>query len=176
MADEMDLIAPVKEGILGLLDGHATVEWTNTRSILEVAEFGVPSQRWARSLQVMFQAEPRGQAGGLYIARIKMAMAVVIRLSRDTEGRMDRLLEEAHDRLADVQQVLEGQSFDWLEIPMYSDLGPTQPEVFEVEPMFGFSYIEMSGEKYSVLYQVLGLDSFGDYDQGYVNMVTPPVY
>jgi hypothetical protein len=100
---------------------------------------------------------------------VSIGIAAVVRLSRDTHGRFDRTLEEARTVLAAIQTALEGQSFDYLELPLFTETGPTDPEFFETEPAFAFTYLEMSGTKCQALYDALGLADFSSYDDGYVN-------
>lgn len=171
MAEPNNVLATVKTGILNLLSGHASVTWTNSRSIMEVTEFGVPRRRWGRSLQMILHGEPWGQAGGMFNFNVSLELAVVVRMSRDASGRFDRILEACRLRLLAVQRALEGQAFDYLELPLYTDLGPTNPEFFEIEPAFAFSYLGMSATKFQVLYKALDLPNWAAFNQHYDNPV-----
>jgi len=167
MAGTTNILNEVKTGIFNLLESSPALEWANSRSLMEVPEFGVPTRRWQKSLQLLLSADVAGQSGGSFIVSVRASVAAVARLSRDTEGRYDRILEETRKVLSDIQNVLEGQSFNFLEVPLYTDVGPTQPEFFETEPAFAFSYLEMSGTKYQPLYEALGFNSWGEWNQGY---------
>jgi len=162
-----DVLQIVKNGILTVLSA-ASIAKVYNRHLLEVTEFGIPARRFSRCVQFILHGKPWGQAGGMFNLDVTVEFAAVVRKSQDTQGRFDLLLREGRIVLAKIQQALEGQSFNELELPLYTDLGPTKPEVMEVEPPFGITYLSMSGTKHQLLYEALGLANWEALDQGYV--------
>lgn len=164
----LDVIQSVKDALFTRL--NTEIDWAHLNaSLLEVTEFTVPPARSRRTIQVLFSAEPSGQAGGLYLCEVTVSFAAVIRFSQDSLGRIDLTMKEARNRLAEVQGALEGQGLDFLEIPLHTDVGPTQPDIVDVsrESQYGFSFLQMSGTKHQTWYGALGISDDGSFDPGY---------
>ena len=172
----IDVVQLAKEAFLAYLATQtAIVSWANARSIQEVTEFGVPVNEKVKSCQYIWNAAPFGQGGGGLHVELTLQIAAVFRYAHDTEARIDALMKEARAGLAQLQLVLEGQSLGVMQLPLYTDAGPTAPEAFqEDEVSYGFSYLSMSGTAFQGISDVIvpastGIFNFGvgGWDQGY---------
>jgi len=172
----IDVVQLAKEAFLVYLGTQtAIVNWANSRSIQEVTEFGVPVNQKVKSCQYIWSAVPFGQGGGGFHIDLTLQLAAVFRYAHDTEARIDALMKEARAGLAQLQLVLEGQSLGLMQLPLYTDVGPTAPETFqEDEISYGFSYLSMSGTVFQGISDVIvpastGIFNFGvaGWEQGY---------
>jgi hypothetical protein len=163
-----NILQTIKQGIVDKLTASDT-EWFNIRSIQEVVEFGPPPKTAQRlkTIQLMLQQENSGQGGGLLIADVSVHVAAVVRSSHDNEGRYDRMLQSMRTALNEAKRLLEGQSFNFLHIPLWMVNGPTVPEVFELDPMYSFSFISFEGQRIEENWETVNVESFDEWDQGY---------
>lgn len=164
MAHKLNIITDVQALLKTYLKTNVT--WINNITYEDREEIGIPDTRRQFTLQVVCSANPWGQEGGMLCFDVTIELACMTRSDQDSEGKRDALLKLARTRLSEVQDVLEGQSLDYLEIPLYTDVGPSRPEIFNVDPLFGFSYLSLSGTKHLTIAEAKDID-WGDYDQGF---------
>ena len=153
----INVINTVKPKLVRLLTTSG-ISWANERTVYEVVEFDLHPQRRAESLQLVFSAHSSGQGGGSYIVDLVVEMGMIRRFSLDSERRVDKLLDSMRNDLAMAHSALEGQSLGELEIPLYSNIGPTRPEVLDMNtsPVYGFAYVQFSGQKVMTLADAVG--------------------
>lgn len=103
-------------------------------NVIEVPQFLPPPMDWANALVEVKHPviSPNGQAGGSYLQRVEVEVAVFYRVASDPWGRWHQIVSDLEERMWMIRQYLTGQHGGILPIPLFES-GTQQPQAVRNE-------------------------------------------